>query len=307
MQLILRLPFLSIGCCVILRNKKSTELELGYQPAVEAQADETMGFKTIWVQEKVNQLVMLDTFLSAIQPEKSLVFFYAKRTPLAEDTRRVIIGVGRVKNVGNPVEYKYSEAGPLKSMLWERNIQHSIRNDFKDGFLLPYQAVLEYLGTHPNEDPLNYIAFVPDDQFQSYSYGSEHVTNDGAIGSILSCIRSLQNIQKIIAGPWHQVMAWLDDRLNELWGMRGPCPGLGSTLSAFGVENGSLVAYELERMLLETSESTGSDPWLLVDHLFTHPEKYPSNISRKIGKTLQITWRSLPPERLRFVKTSQPV
>jgi len=283
-------------------EEKAAELELGYQADVETHADETMGFKTSWVQEKVNQLVMVDTFFSAIQPEKSLVFFYAKRTPLAEDTRRVIIGVGRVLNVGDPVEYRYSEAGPLKSILWERNIQHSIRNDFKDGFILPYHALLEYLGTSPDEDPLKYIAFAPDDQFSAFSYGSEHVTNDGAIGSILSCIKALQNIQTIIPGPWRQVMTWLDDRLNELWGMRGPCPGLGSALTAFGVENGSLIAYELERMLLEKPETAGSDPWLLVDRLFTNPEKFPPDIGRKIGKTIQNTWRSLPDERRALLK-----
>lgn len=283
-------------------QQKANELELGYQPEIEAMADETMGFKTSWVQEKVNQLVMLDTFLSAIEPEKSLVFFYAKRTPLAEDSRRVIIGVGRVKSIGDPVEYRYSEAGVLKSMLWERNIHHSIRNDFRDGFLLPYHAILDYLDTHPDEDPLNYIAFVPDDQFNAFSYGSEHITNDGAIGAILSCTKALQNIQKVIPGPWQQVMTWLDDRLNELWGMRGPCPGLGSALTAFGVENGSLVAYELERILMEKPETLGSDPWLLVEKLFNHPEQFPPEIRRKIGAVLQTTWKSLPRERLALLK-----
>jgi ATP-dependent exoDNAse (exonuclease V) alpha subunit len=283
-------------------QQKASELELGYQPDIEAQADITMGFKTSWVQEKVNQLIMLDTFLSAIQPEKSLVFFYAKRTPLVDDPRRVIIGIGRVKHVGDPVEYKYSEAGALKSILWERNIQHSIRSDFKDGFILPYHALIEYFDMHPDEDPLKYIAFVPDDQFQAFSYGSEHVTNDGAIGAILSCIKAIQNIQKVIPGSWRQVLTWLDDRLNELWGMRGPCPGLGSALSAFGVENGCLVAYELERILLEMPKSTSNDPWLLLNNLFARPEKFTPEISSKIGKTLQNTWRNLPPERHALLK-----
>lgn len=283
-------------------KKIAGELELGYQPDLEARADEIMGFKTSWVQEKDNQLVMLDTFLSAIQPEQSLVFFYAKRTPLAEDPRRVIIGVGRVKHIGDPVEYRYSEAGPLKSILWERNIQHSIRRDFKDGFLFPYQEVLQYLADHPEEDPLNYVAFVPDDQFTAFSYGSEHVTNDGAIGSILSCIKALQTIQKVIPGPWQRVMGWLDARLNELWEMRGPCPGLGSALTAFGVANGSLVAYELEHILQQQPETTGSDPWELVNRLFNHPEQFAPDIRKTIGKTLQETWQNLPDERRTLLK-----
>jgi hypothetical protein len=52
-----------------------------------------MGFNTGWVQLKKNQLVMLDTFFSAIEAGESLCFLYAKDTPLANDVRRVIIGV----------------------------------------------------------------------------------------------------------------------------------------------------------------------------------------------------------------------
>jgi hypothetical protein len=44
---------------------------------------------------------MLDTFFGALEPEGSLCIFYAKRTLLADDSRRVIIGVGRVKGIGH--------------------------------------------------------------------------------------------------------------------------------------------------------------------------------------------------------------
>ena len=53
-------------------------------------------FDTLWVQERRNQLAMLDTFFGAVTPEESLVFFYAKRTPLSDDGRRVIVGIGRI-------------------------------------------------------------------------------------------------------------------------------------------------------------------------------------------------------------------
>ena len=61
-----------------------------------------------WIQEGTNQRIILDTFFSAAKPDQSLVFFYAKRTPLAEDPRRVIVGVGRVKSVSGPIEYRYA-------------------------------------------------------------------------------------------------------------------------------------------------------------------------------------------------------
>jgi hypothetical protein len=60
-----------------------------------------------WVQNHVNQKFLLDGFSSAIEPDKSLCFFYVKQTPLAEDERRVIVGVGRVLDTSEVIEYNY--------------------------------------------------------------------------------------------------------------------------------------------------------------------------------------------------------
>lgn len=56
----------------------ASRLALGFRPELEPE----LGFESIWVQERRNQLVMLDTFFGAIEPQVSLVFFYAKKTPL---------------------------------------------------------------------------------------------------------------------------------------------------------------------------------------------------------------------------------
>jgi hypothetical protein len=45
---------------------------------------------------------------------------YAKEVPFIEDARRVIVGIGRVRHVGDATEYKYSQPGKLRSILWER-------------------------------------------------------------------------------------------------------------------------------------------------------------------------------------------
>jgi len=283
-------------------EKHVKNLELGFQAELEDNAHEAMEFRTEWLQTKHNQRVLLDTFFSAIQPDRSLAFFYAKNIPFIEDNRRIIIGVGWVKNVGEPVEYRYSGPGLIEAILWERNVQHSIRPGFMDGFLLPYHDVQEYLDTHPDENPMDYMAFVPDDQFWSFSYGSEHVTNDGAIGVLLSCAKALQNCQKIVPGPWEHALKWIDSRLNELWTMRGPCPGLGAALSAFGVENGSLIAHELERIMAENPSTTGRDPWMLVDQLFREPTAFTNEMQKRIGATLRQKWVKLSDQRRMLLK-----
>ncbi|HEJ3821089.1 TPA: hypothetical protein SL445_003585 [Pseudomonas aeruginosa] len=109
-------------------------LQLGYQAEREPDLTVNKGWekdKKTWVQEGTNQRIILDTFFSVAKPDESLVFFYAKRTPLVEDARRVLIGVGRVKSVSAPIEYHYSGGQKPKDnisgYLWERNIEHSIR------------------------------------------------------------------------------------------------------------------------------------------------------------------------------------
>jgi hypothetical protein len=206
--------------------------------------------KGAWVQNHGNQAALLEGFRSAIQEEKSLAFFYAKQTPLCEDERRVIIGVGRVKHVGPLTEYRYNKTG-LRAFIWDRSIQHSIRPDFKDGFLLPYHAVIERCKEDASLNPAEFAAFAPDDRRVEFSYASEHVTHDGAIAALLACKSAVEKSKAIAKGPWGGVLKWIDLRLSELWKLRGPYPGLGSALTAFGVQHGCFLAHELSGRLGE--------------------------------------------------------
>ena len=139
--------------------------------------------ETVWVQEREKQLALLDTFFGALGPQESLCFFYAKRTPLSGQSRRVIIGVGRVLPVGEATEYAYKAKNPpLRCVLWERNIGHSVPPGFADGFLFPYQEALA-LAEREGVDPEELVAFAPDEHFDAYSYGSELLAHDGAVAS----------------------------------------------------------------------------------------------------------------------------
>lgn len=103
-------------------QNRMEELGSEYGIEVDLQREPDLGFKTNWVQDRDNQLALLDCFFGHVKPEKSLCFFYSKEVPFVEDIRRVIVGVGWVKHIGNPVEYKYSGNGKLRSALWERMI-----------------------------------------------------------------------------------------------------------------------------------------------------------------------------------------
>lgn len=174
---------------------------------VRAEREPDLGFRTQWVQDHANQTALLDCFTAHIKPQESLCFFYAKQVPFVEDsgTSRILIGAGRVLHGAPAQEYLYTTKdlrGKLRSVLWERMIQHSIRPDFKDGFLLPYHAAIEKAAADADFDPATIAAFSPDDRLLEFSHASQLVTHDAAIASLLACAESLRKAKGLFAGPW---------------------------------------------------------------------------------------------------------
>lgn len=275
-------------------------LKLGWVPDREPDIRNRSGKKvdTDWVQERENQLALLDTFFGALRPGESLCFFCAKRSPLSEQSRRVIVGAGRALSVGQATEYAYKIKNPsVRSMLWERNVGHSVRPGFADGFLFPYREALE-LADREGLDPEEFVAFAPNDYFDAYSYGSELLTHDGAVASLVACAAALHRVRGRVEGPWDEALAWIDAQLNRLWQARGAFPGLGSALSAFGYEwgfqHGSLLAYEIE---LLRERNGGGSPWELVGAVMEDPAKLGDPVAKLLFAGLRKGWQRLSAER----------
>lgn len=275
-------------------------LQLGYQTEREPDLTANKGWKEdkkTWVQEGTNQRIILDTFFSVAKPNESLVFFYAKRTPMLEDARRVIIGVGRVKSVSEPIEYHYAGGQKpkdnIRGYLWERNIEHSIRPKNSDGFLLPYQQLLQAAEADEAIDLAACTAFAPDEYFGSFSYGTEHLAHDGAISSLLAIEKAIKVMRQHLADePWAEHLAWIDRELNRLWEVRGAFPGLGAALNAFGFSHGNLLAW-----YLSSQGGEKFDPWPALADVLKKPDSLPSYLRDGIGDTLRKKWEKLPPER----------
>jgi len=81
-------------------------------------------------------------------------------------------------------------------------IQHSIRPDFKDGFLLPYHAALKMAADNPDFDPERMAAFSPADRLIEFSHASQLVSHDGAIASLLACTESLRKAKGFVSYHW---------------------------------------------------------------------------------------------------------
>lgn len=273
----------------------SEELDLVFHDQAEEDVREVMEFDSTWVQDVHNQKRLLDGFISAIEEHTSLAFFYAKEVPHTEAPGRVLIGVGWVTGHGDAVEYDYQpgEERPTRSMIWERAVKHSVRpGTCSGGFLLPYHEALTRAAEDASFDPAEVVVFAPDEAFEQFSYGSEHVTHDQAIASLLAIIEGLRRAEKALGKDYSAEIAWAQDRLGELWKLRGPYPGLGAALAAFGVDHAHLLAFKV-------LEGVGDDedPWPAVQGAFDDPASLGPEWVGRVGSTMAEKLRELPDER----------
>lgn len=280
---------------------KAKELNIKFRPELEPD----LSFDKTWVQERRNQLAMLDTFFGAIKPEESLVLCYAKRTPLTEDPRRVIVGLGKVRQVDDSVEYRY-ESGiakdAMRCVLWERSLHHTIRPSQGDGFLLPYHELLEHARDDATFDLSSYVLHAPSDAWDAFSMGAEHVGHDQAIDVLIACASLLERYEKLLPGDWATPRGWIDAQLNRIWRLRGAYPGLGSALTALGLRHGTLIAHAIGRVASTEKVPEVVDPWPLVDAVLENPKLLPGDLAASIGPSTAQLWKGLKPERRDLLK-----
>lgn len=281
------------------------ELELDAHPDQEPAKPEWLS-NTAWVQSASNQEALLDAFARPLIEDESIVLFYATRTPLCDDHRRVLLGAALLRKKHDLQEYEYDKSKPseLRSIVWERPIQHSLRpmtggEGFAEGFIMPYHAVLEEAERRPEIDPKDFVAFAPEDARTQFSYGSEHVSHGATAAALLAARGALEKIQGLLDGPWDRYIAWIDEQLSRLWKLQGPAPSLGVVLSALHDGfNGTLFALALNDELAENE-----DPWPAVDAILTGERKAPPS-APKVTKLLQRRWQRLrdKPEELDRIK-----
>ena len=191
---------------------------------VDASREPVLGYQSNWVHEAGNQIALLGGFAAHLRKKDSLCLFYAKHVPFVERTDRILIGVGRVSEVGSLMEYARKGDGP-RGMVWERPVQHSIRPRETDGFLMPYHEILRQTTADPTVDLERYTALAPSEHWEEFSYGSELVTHDGTISALLSVDAALNRIEGDLGILTEKQSRWVHDELVRLWKVRGPCPG----------------------------------------------------------------------------------
>lgn len=251
-----------------------------------------------WVQDGRNQKAIFDAFFANAEKDKSLCVFYAKQVPFIEDARRVVIGIGHIKNVEPPLQYEMTDETGMTSCAWENIVTHSIRTDMADGFLLPYDSLMAYGNEHPTFDIRKATVFADEDYFEEFSYASEHLSHDAVIDVILQCLRAVEVYKTCkLPGDWTHVVKWLNEQLITVWEDRGAFPGMGAVLSAFGIPSGPVVAQELQNAYGD------EDAWTVFDKVIENPHEYLSEAcAGQINEELQRAYRGLSAERKTFMR-----
>lgn len=273
-----------------LAQEKGFEYHSIYEPDMD---------RKTWVQDGRNQKASFDCFFRDAEENRSLCVFYAKQVPFTEDSRRVVIGIGHIQKVFEPKQYEMKESGKMTSFAWENMVQHSIRKDMKDGFLLPYYDLMKYAADHPNFDVNTGVVFASEDYFEEFSYAAEQLSYDAIIDVILQCIDAVELYKQLrFEGDWDNVLSWLNDQLSYVWKDRGPFPGLGAVLTAFGIPAGCVIAKGIKDAFPDDA-----DVWKHINTVFDNPSKYLSPLlASQINKTIRDAWNHLPLARKNYIK-----
>ena len=177
-----------------LMRDQINEVKETYDIDYRQDREPVLKFKTIWVQDADNQKAIFDYFYGDVVEDESLCIAYAKQVPFVEDSRRVVIGIGHVKKIIPAIEHEHTDTGSLRSMIWETMVCHSIREEHEDGFVIPYQQMMEYANEHPEFDISSITVFTPSDAFSEFSYATEQVSYDAVIDVLQSCIKAFEII-----------------------------------------------------------------------------------------------------------------
>ncbi|MGR6320063.1 AAA family ATPase [Micromonospora soli] len=279
-------------------KKINERRQLGLRPELEEQVDAITGWpNSTWMMHGDNQRTILEAFFGTVRRESSLVFFYAKHSPLSDDTRRLLVGAAVVTDVTPTGAYRSSGGERFPAQMWETNISHSLRPDQQRGFLMPYQALLAARDDR-GVDITDALAFAPEGGWEAFSYVTEHVSHDLAIDALLALMAAGRAAQRLLgsaAGPLG--FDWLEGQLNRLWKLRGPRPGLASVLAAFGVPQSVTFAHTVA-----AAGGPDGDPWLTLEQAMADPDRLGIAAKTHLTPTVRATWKALKPERRKLLE-----
>jgi energy-coupling factor transporter ATP-binding protein EcfA2 len=287
------------------RSEKAITYGLDYKPELEEEIGEYLENhkeKNEWIQHPENQKTMLESFYGCLRENTSLIFFYAKHTPLSEPNERIIVGVAKVKRIGKLENFTFPNGfDGYRGYPWDRCIEHTLTEKKPEGFLMPYHELIEK--TKKEEIDISEFKVIAPDRVQ-FSYASELVEHDTAIDALWRIAECLRKSTKILEQDYKKELAWIEDEISRIWNMRGAFPGMGAVLCAMGMKNGNAIAWELERFIREKDgDLLKTDPWVLFEDSMKEPVSVIKDCGKDLFSPTNISiWKRTPVEKKIFYK-----
>ncbi|WP_344969097.1 ATP-dependent RecD-like DNA helicase [Streptosporangium fragile] len=273
------------------------EFDVDYDDELEEKVDESLGFTPQWVIHGDNQRAVIKRFFEDVSPKESLVFFYVKHSPF-DDARAggpLLVGAARITDVQLPGPWKTNDTTAFPNHMWETTVLHSLRPDGTGGILLPVAELAERDAR--GEDVADALAWAPVAGGREFSYVTEHITHDTAIATLEQLYRAARRCEDLGIDVPESSLTWLDDRIGELWRMRGPAPGLGAVLGALKFKHSKVLARAIAR---RTPEDT--DPWDVLTDAIARPDRYPDEIGKQISETHRRVWGAFSDEQFAVLR-----
>jgi hypothetical protein len=256
----------------------------GFRPEAEDAADRALDYEPAWVMDGGNQRAVIDAFFEPVSNTgDSLVFMYLKHSPLQEQrTDRLLVGAAHITGMESPEMWQSSGPSAFDSSMWETIVRHSLREDQREGVLLPYQRLAELMDS--GADVSTALAWAPEGRDVEFSYVTEQLSDDAA----LQALGALQQAALALPALGLEVPAtaldWLETQIERLWKLRGPTPGLAAVLAYLGVERPHFAAREL------IATAGDGDVWGLVEAGFVDAAVLPKSLRHLVGATVGRIW-----------------
>jgi len=207
-----------------------------------------------WVYEPDRQQALLERFWGKLSEGagRALIFYYVNHgNPVDDNLRRLIVGVGRLREVGPQLYFEGRDQEGRQYPLWTRAV---VQNYPEEGFRLPYQEYIQ-----AGHDPRSIACEIPLSALLPFSFVGEHVSDDLAVSILERLLQCVGRVAEdgIVFGSWKKHLTWLNDCLDQVWRDRGPFPGIGSVLQYLGFDRG--VAFH--RLKLGELIQQGDNPW----------------------------------------------
>ncbi|MEV5412977.1 AAA family ATPase [Thermopolyspora sp. NPDC052614] len=274
-----------------------SEFDVDYDEELEDKVDDALGFTPTWVIHGDNQQAVIKRFFDDVSPMQSLVFFYVKHSPF-DDVRiggPLLVGAARITDIQLPGPWKTEGRTAFPNHMWETTVLHSLRPDGSGGVLLPVAELAERDAR--GEDVTDALAWAPATGGREFSYVTEHIAHDTAIDALERLYQAALRCRELGIDVPESSLKWLDDRIGELWRMRGPAPGLGAVLGALKFKHSKMIARAIARRTPENA-----DPWDLFTEAMAHPDRFPADISNHLSDSHRQAWFTFSDEQIAVLR-----